>query len=65
MKVGFLGVVIGLEGIKIKKENIKAVSNWLTPKRVKKFLELTNYYRWFVKDFASITRSLHNLVKKE
>jgi len=27
MKVGFLGVVIGLEGIKIKKENIKAVSN--------------------------------------
>ena len=46
-EVGFLGVVIGPEGIKIEKEKIKGVLDWLTPKCVKdiqKFLELANYY---------------------
>jgi len=40
----------------------------LTSKRVKdiqKFLELANYYWWFIKDFAAIARLLHNLVKKD
>ena len=47
-EVGFLKVVIGQEGIKMDKENVKDVLDWLTPKGVKdiqKFLELANYYR--------------------
>ena len=47
IKVEFLGVVMGLERIKIEKEKIKEVLNWLTLKEVKdvqKFLELTDYY---------------------
>ena len=46
-KVGFLGVVIGPERIKIEEEKIKDVLNWLTLKCVKdvqKFLGLANYY---------------------
>jgi len=46
-KVGFLGVVVGLEGIKIEEEKMKGVLEWPTPKCVKdvqKFLELANYY---------------------
>jgi len=46
-EVGFLGVVIGLEGIKIEEEKVKRVLDWLTPKCVKdvqKFLGLVNYY---------------------
>ena len=46
-EVGFLGVVIGLEGIKMEKEKVKGVLEWLTPKCVKdvqKFLGLANYY---------------------
>ena len=46
-KIVFLGVVIGLEGIKIEEEKVKDVLDWLTPKCVKnvqKFLGLTNYY---------------------
>jgi len=46
-KVGFLGVVIGPEGIKIEKEKVKRVLDWPTPKCVKdvqKFLGLANYY---------------------
>jgi len=46
-EVGFLGVVIGLEGIKMEEEKVKGVLKWPTPKRVKdvqKFLGLANYY---------------------
>ena len=47
-EVGFLGVVIGPEGIKMEKEKVRGVLEWPTPKCVKdiqKFLELANYYR--------------------
>ena len=46
-EVGFLGVVIGPEGIRMEEEKIKEVLDWLTPKCVKdvqKFLGLANYY---------------------
>jgi len=46
-EVGFLGVVIGLKGIKMEGEKVKGVLDWLTPKGVKdiqKFLGLANYY---------------------
>ena len=67
-EVGFLGVVIGLERIKMEEEKIKRVLNWPTLKEVKniqKFLGLTNYYQQFIKDFTAIARLLHNLVKKD
>jgi len=67
-EVGFLGVVIGLEGIKMEKEKVKGVLEWPTPKCVKnvqKFLGLANYYCQFIEGFASIARPLHDLVKKE
>ena len=34
-EVEFLGVVIGLEGIKMEKEKVKGVLEWLTPKCIK------------------------------
>ena len=46
-EVGFLGVVIGLEEIKMEEEKVKGVLDWPTPKCVKnvqKFLGLANYY---------------------
>jgi len=67
-EVEFLGVVIGPEGIKMKKEKVKGVLEWLTPKCVKdiqKFLGLTNYYRQFIEGFATVARLLHDLVKKD
>ena len=65
--VGFLAVVIKLGEIKTEEEKVKGMLDWPTPKGVKdiqKFLELVNYYQWFIKDFISIARPLHNLVKK-
>ena len=46
-KVGFLGVVIGPEGIKMEEEKVKGVLDWPTSKYIKdiqKFLRLANYY---------------------
>ena len=46
-KVGFLGVVIGPEEIKMEKEKVKGILDWLTPQEIKdvqKFLGLANYY---------------------
>jgi len=43
----------------MEKEKIKIVLDWSTSNRIKniqKFLGLTNYYRQFIKDFASIAR---------
>ena len=67
-EVEFLGVIIGPEGIKMEKEKVKGVLEWLTPKCVKdiqKFLGLANYYCQFIEGFATVARPLHDLVKKD
>ena len=67
-EVGFLGVVIGPEGIKMEEEKVKGVLEWPTPKCVKdvqKFLGLANYYCWFIEGFATVERPLHDMVKKD
>jgi len=67
-EVKFLKVVTSPRGVKIQKEKIEGVLNWLAfrnVKEVQKFLGLTNYYRRFIKDFARIAVLLHMLVRKE
>ena len=67
-EVGFLGVVIRPDRIKMEEKKVKDVLDWPTPKCVKdvqKFLRLANYYRQFIEGFASIARPLHDVVKKD
>ena len=67
-EVGFLEMIIGPDGTKMEKEKVQGVINRLVPKSVKgvqKFLELANYYRWFVKDFARVAKSLHEITRKD
>jgi len=67
-EVGFLGVIIGPDRVRMEKEKVQGVVNWLVPKSVKdvqKFLGLANYYKWFVKDFAKIAKPLHEMTRKE
>jgi len=67
-EVGFLGVIIGEDGVRMEKEKVQGVVEWPVPKSIKdvqKFLGLANYYRWFVKDFAKIAKPLHEITRKE
>jgi len=66
--VGFLEVIIGEDRVRMEKEKVQGVIEWLVPrstKNVQKFLGLANYYRWFVKDFARIAKPLHEMTRKE
>ena len=67
-KVKFLEVVIGPKRVEIQKVKVKEVLNWLILRNIKemqKFLELANYYRQFIKDFAKLAVLLYVLVRKE
>ena len=67
-EVGFLGVIIGPDSVKIEKEKVQKVVDWLVLKSVKKmqkFLGLANYYRWFVKDFTRVAKPLYEMTKKD
>jgi len=67
-KIGFLGVVIGPNGIEIEKEKVDRVLSWLEPKNMKdvrKFLGLANYYRRFIKDFTRVARPINVLTRKD
>jgi len=66
--VGFLGVIIGEDGVRMEKEKVQEVVEWPVPKSMKdvqKFLGLANYYRQFVKNFVKIARPLHEMTRKE
>ena len=66
--MGFLGVIIGKDRVKMEKEKVQGVIEWPVPRSVKdvqKFLGLANYYKWFVKDFAKIAKLLHEIMRKE
>jgi len=67
-KIGFLDVVIGPNGIEMEKEKVDGVLSWLEPKNIKdvrKFLDLANYYRRFIKDFARVARPMNMLTRKD
>jgi len=67
-EVGFLGVIIGEDEVRMEKEKVQGVIEWPVPRSVKdvqKFLGLANYYRQFVKDFSKIAKSLYEMTRKE
>jgi len=67
-KIGFLGVVIGPNGIEMEEEKVDRVLRWPEPKNMKdirKFLGLANYYRRFIKDFARVARPINMLTRKD
>ena len=66
-KVTYLGHVVSAQGIAPDPDKTDTVNLWLIPqsaKEVQQFLGLTNYYRRFIKDFASLAKPPHRLTKK-
>ena len=67
-KVEFLGLVVSENCVEMDPIKVEGVSKWPVPKKkkdVQSFLEFTNFYRRFIKDYAKIARPLHNLTGKK
>ena len=66
-QVVYLGHVIGVDGTSTDPEKTSKVKEWPVPKTVRdvqSFNGFPNYYRRFIKNFASIAKPLHDLTKK-
>ena len=66
-EIKFLGFIVGRKGIKPDEDRVAAIKNIPVPTKVrdiKSFIGSMNYYRKFIKDFASIAQPLTKLLKK-
>ena len=66
-RVSFLGHVVTKDGILVDPGKVDAMSNWRRPTTVTKirnFLGLDGYYRWFIEGFSKIALPLTSLTKK-
>jgi hypothetical protein len=67
-EIEYLGMIIRLGEVRMNPGKVAAVRDWTTPanlKEVRAFIGFANFYRRFIKDFASIARPLHDLTKKD
>ena len=67
-KMSFLGHIVSPEGVSPDPSKTAKVKEWPTPKlvlEVQQFLGLANYYRRFVKDFATLAKPLHQDTEKK
>jgi hypothetical protein len=66
--VPFLGHVISKDGIKVDPIKVEVISNWKQPQtvtKIKSYLGLARYYRWFIKGFSTLAMPLTRLLKKD
>ena len=64
-QVDFLGHIVSADGMQTDPAKTDKIAQWPVPKtkrKVQQFLGLANYYRRFVKDFATIAKSLYRLM---
>eukprot|EP00253_Pinus_taeda_P024182 PITA_24182 len=64
----YLGHIIGVDGVRVHEEKIRAIRDWLEPRNVTElrgFIGICTYYRKFVKSFSQLAAPLTNLTRKE
>ena len=63
----YLGHIIGVDGVRVHEDNIRAIRDWSEPRNVTKlrgFIGICTYYRNFVRGFSQLAASLTYLTKK-
>ncbi|SRR5216683_471618 len=66
-EVNYLGVRIGGKSIQMEEAKVEQVKNWRPPRNmteVRRFLEFTGYYQYFIKGYSQLARPLLDLMKK-
>jgi hypothetical protein len=66
--IGFLGHIVGKDGLKPDPRNIKKIQELEKPKNISKLrsiLGLCGYYRRFVKGFSGIAKPMNKLLQKQ
>ena len=67
-EANFLGHIVSTGGMSPDPSKTSRINEWPTPKlvqEVQQFLGLANYYRRFIKDFATIAKPLHQATEKK
>ena len=67
-EVNYLGHVVGRDGLRPDPQKVQVVRDWPKPSsvhEVRSFLGLTNYFRRFIKDYASKAAPLNRLLQKD
>eukprot|EP00253_Pinus_taeda_P017822 PITA_17822 len=63
----YLGHIIGVDGVRVHGEKIRAIKEWLEPRNVMElrgFIGICTYYQKFVKGFSQLAAPLTNLTRK-
>jgi hypothetical protein len=66
-EMDYLGIVIKHGEIHMEQVKVDKVKTWKSPttvREVRKFLGFTGYYRYFIQNYSSIARPLHQLTHK-
>ena len=64
----FLGQQIYKGDMTPAEEKLRAIQDWVTledVKGIRSFLGFTNYYIWFIQNFATIAEPLTSLMRKD
>ena len=67
-QVNYLGVIISNRQVCTNPAKVKAIWDWLTPRRlveVQESIGFLNFYQRFIKDFSKMVQPLNDLTKKE
>jgi hypothetical protein len=66
-EVKYLGLIVGVNGIRMDSEKVTAVMEWDAPgmlKEVQAFLGFTNFYRRFIRNYSRVVEVLTKMTKK-